>query len=177
MRTSITAEPIELRTERLVVRPLPAHAAARLPGDRPGAAGALGAALEDDWPLPDVLALMPAQAESTPEAARFRVWVVIEAATNTVVGDIGFMGPPARAGVVEMGYSIVPSRRRRGYATEAAGALVGWALDHPGVAAVEAETDADNRASQLVLERIGFRRASATPETMRWRLERGSMPG
>jgi RimJ/RimL family protein N-acetyltransferase len=85
------------------------------------------------------------------------------------------MGRPGPSGAVEMGYSIVPGRRRRGYATEAAVALAGWALDQPGVMAVEAETDADNRASQLVLERIGFRRLSATPETLRWRLERGSM--
>jgi ribosomal-protein-alanine N-acetyltransferase len=167
----------ELRTQRLVLRPLPPRAAALVSQDPDGAAALVRASLDHEWPLPDLLALMPAQAESTPETAPFGVWVVIEAATDTVIGDIGFMGRPNPEGVVEMGYSIVPSRRRRGYAAEAARALAGWALDQPGVTAVEAETDADNRASQLVLERIGFRRASATPTTLRWRLERGSMRG
>jgi ribosomal-protein-alanine N-acetyltransferase len=160
-----------------VLRPLPPAAAARLPDDRRGAAAVVQAAFDDEWPLPDVLVLMPAQAESSPQSAAFGVWIVIEAATTTVVGDIGFLGSPGPSGVVEMGYSVVPSRRRRGYATEAARALAGWALHQPGVAAVEAETDADNLASQLVLERIGFRRTAATPETLRWRLERGSMRG
>jgi RimJ/RimL family protein N-acetyltransferase len=40
-------------------------------------------------------------------------------ATGMVIGDIGFRGPPDAAGIVEIGYSVVAGRRRRGYATEA----------------------------------------------------------
>jgi RimJ/RimL family protein N-acetyltransferase len=74
-----------------------------------------------------------------------------------VVGDAGFKGPP-QDGEVELGYSIIPGQRRRGYATEAAQALVDWALAQPGVERVVAETEPENEASQRVLERAGMRR-------------------
>jgi RimJ/RimL family protein N-acetyltransferase len=74
-----------------------------------------------------------------------------------VVGDAGFKGPP-QDGEVELGYSVVPPHRRRGYATEAARALVDWALGQPGVERVVAETEPENAPSQRVLELIGMRR-------------------
>jgi 8-oxo-dGTP pyrophosphatase MutT (NUDIX family) len=74
-----------------------------------------------------------------------------------VVGDAGFKGPPQH-GEVELGYSIVPEHRRRGYAIEAAKALVDWALGQPGVERVLAETEPENAPSQRVLERVGMRR-------------------
>ena len=46
-----------------------------------------------------------------------------EATRRTLVGIAGYKGPPSE-GVVEIGYSIVPSWRRRGLATEACGALI-----------------------------------------------------
>ena len=64
---------------------------------------------------------------------RSGAWVVIEAESDTVVGDIGFIRPPDDAGEIEVGYSVVPSRRRRGYATEALQALAHWAFEQPGV--------------------------------------------
>ena len=162
---------IELRTERLTLRPVPQSVAARLPDDRSGAAAILGVSLDDDWPLADVLDMMPVQASGS-AATGFGVWVVVERAANVVVGDIGFIGPPDDAGSIEMGYSIVPSRRRRGYATEATTAITAWVLDQPGVSAVVAETEASNEASARVLTRVRFAHTGATPTMVQWRLGR-----
>jgi ribosomal-protein-alanine N-acetyltransferase len=129
--------------------------------------------MDDAWPLPDILDLMPGHAARSPETAPFGIWVMIEAPTNIVVGDIGFFGPPDASGEMEMGYSVVPSRRRRGYATEAARALVAWALDREGMTAIVAGTDPDNVGSQRVLERAGFARTGATATEVRWRRNRG----
>jgi len=96
------------------------------------------------------------------------VWVIVERESSTVVGDIGFFGPPDAAGVLEVGYSIVPDRRRRGYASEAASALVTWALDQPGVEAVVAACDANNAASILTLDRVGFRRTGEADGRVLW---------
>ncbi len=162
---------IELRGERLILRPLPAGAAALLPGDRAGAAALAGASLDDEWPLSDILELMPIFAARSDAEAPFGVWVMIETETNVVVGDIGFIRPPDEAGEIEVGYSVVPSRRRRGHATEALGALVAWAFEQPGVTAILAGTDPDNAGSQRVLRGAGFDVTDATPAEMRWRLE------
>jgi len=96
------------------------------------------------------------------------VWVVIERDSATVVGDIGFFGPPDAAGVLEVGYSIVPNRRRRGYASEAAAALRDWGLDQTGVQTIVAACDADNAASILTLDRVGFRRTGEADGRVLW---------
>ena len=80
---------------------------------------------------------------------------VVETSSGLVVGGVGFHGPP-KGGEVEIGYGIVPTRQGRGYATEAVSTLVSLALTMPEVVAVVASTDADNVASQRVLEKAGF---------------------
>lgn len=169
-----SADPIELRTEHLTLRPMPPGAAVRLPGDRAGAAALIKAALDDEWPLPDILDLMPVHARRSQSDAKFSIWLIVETRTNAVVGDIGFFGPPDATGEVEVGYSVVPSRRRRGYATEALAALSGWAFEQPEVRAIVAGTDPDNAVSRRVLEHSGFARTGAADPELRWRLEPGA---
>ncbi|MFE9750708.1 GNAT family N-acetyltransferase [Saccharothrix saharensis] len=82
--------------------------------------------------------------------------LVVERDSGLVVGSIGLFWPPAD-GVLEIGYGIVPSRRGRGYASEAARALTGHAFTAPGVHTVRAEVELSNPASARVLEKAGFR--------------------
>lgn len=98
------------------------------------------------------------------------MWVIVERATGTVVGDAGFHGPPDD-GTVEIGYSVVPDRRRRGYASEAATALCRWALRRPDVRAVVASCASDNVGSIRTLERSGFIRVGVDGDLLRWRNE------
>jgi len=153
---------------------MPAAAAAALPTDREEASRILGAALPLDWPQSDLLDLLPLQASASHADERFGVWVMIERETTSVVGDMGFIGPPDDHGSVEVGYSVIPIRRRRGYATEAARAVVDWALDQSGVEVVVASCDHDNVPSIRTLERIGFLRTGETNGRIRWRYERRS---
>jgi ribosomal-protein-alanine N-acetyltransferase len=114
--------------------------------------------------------VLPLQGAAGANEERFGVWVIIERETETVVGDIGFIGPPGADGIVEIGYSVIPDRRRRGYATEAARALVDWVLREPGVRAVVAGCDNENVPSIRMLERLGFARTGETSGQIRWRL-------
>jgi ribosomal-protein-alanine N-acetyltransferase len=158
-----------LTTERLELKPLPAKVAALLPEDKDEAATLLGATLPTTWPEPNLLGLLRLRPPVSPAAEAFGVWVMIESAARVVVGDIGFKGPPDEAGAIEMGYSVTPDRRRRGYATEAAGALAQWALRQPHVRLIVARCAPDNVASIRALERVGFTRAiGAAPGEIRW---------
>lgn len=74
---------------------------------------------------------------------------------GTAIGDAGFKGNAVK-GAVEIGYGLKQAYEGKGYMTEAARALMEWAFAQEGVYAVEAETEADNRASQRVLEKLGF---------------------
>ncbi|MEU9101214.1 GNAT family protein [Streptomyces sp. NPDC048361] len=89
-------------------------------------------------------------------------YVVVRTEDGRAIGGIGFHGPP-EDGRVEVGYDLAESVRGHGYATEALCALTAWALSQPDVQTVYATTDADNTASQRVLDRAGFRRIGDTP--------------
>lgn len=82
------------------------------------------------------------------------VWM-IELKDGTHIGELCFKGLEAD-GAAELGYGIAEAYRGHGYAAEAVKAVSSWAFEDPAVTAVEAETAADNIASQRVLEKCGF---------------------
>jgi [ribosomal protein S5]-alanine N-acetyltransferase len=83
--------------------------------------------------------------------------VIAEAATGTAVGLLSLLHRQ-HPGVVGVGYWIVASRRRRGFAAAALRAASRWALGLPGVARLEALVEPGNEGSVRVLESAGFRR-------------------
>lgn len=115
------------------------------------------------------------RAASGPDPWRFGFFV-IERERRSVIGSAGFKGPPDSAGIVEIAYGIVPSHEGRGYATEAAEALVDFALGTGDVRLVRAHTLPIENASTHVLLKCGFRHAGEVidPEDGPvWRWERG----
>lgn len=63
-----------------------------------------------------------------------------------------------------LGYCLTDAAWGRGYATEAAGAVLQWAFDTTDVNRVQAETDTRNAASAHVLEKLGFVREGTLRE-------------
>jgi len=59
-------------------------------------------------------------------------------------------------GVIGLGYWIVPSARRRGYAIAAATLASTWAIAEGGFARIEAWVEPENTTSQHVLTSAGF---------------------
>jgi RimJ/RimL family protein N-acetyltransferase len=84
----------------------------------------------------------------------FGYYQIITKTDDTVVGGIGFIGPPDD-GVVEIGYGLAASARGHGYATEAVRLLLEVAAAH-GVRQVIANTTHDNLASQRTLLNSGL---------------------
>lgn len=84
------------------------------------------------------------------------IWVIVEKASNTVAGDIGFKRKADDHGYVEIGYSTQPKYRFQGYITEAIRAMTDWAFTFPEVKAVIAETASDNAGSIKALKNNGF---------------------
>jgi ribosomal-protein-alanine N-acetyltransferase len=114
----------------------------------------------DEWPGDDTLQVIPiwlARRERTPDPGPWTDGVIIERGTWLAVGDMGFKGAPDVSGAVEIGYAINRSQRGRGFATEMATALTGWAMDQPGVRRVTADCLETNAASIRVLQKAGFR--------------------
>lgn len=93
-----------------------------------------------------------------PAAAGWSLWYLISTETKRAVaaGIAGFKGKPTEDGTVEVGYSVLGAFQRRGYATEAVGALVEWAFRQDAVRRVVAETFPHLTASIRVMEKNGF---------------------
>ena len=96
---------------------------------------------------------------SHPDEREWWLWFVLlrkEGGAREVIGSAGYKGPPTEDGTVEIGYGIASEHHRRGYASEAAEALVSRAFQLPAVRRVIAETLPELAGSIGVLRRTGF---------------------
>jgi RimJ/RimL family protein N-acetyltransferase len=82
-----------------------------------------------------------------------------EVGDRRVVGSVVFHGWPGEDGVAEIAYGIEEASQGQGYATEAVGASVDWALSQPGVRAVQAATFGWHLPSLRVIEKVGMTKA------------------
>ena len=124
---------------------------------------------DDAYPLPDTKDGLGFYLKHG--VREFGFFLVVRRHDDLVVGEIGFVGPP-KDGAVTIGYAVVPSARRQGYATEAIGAVAGWALAQDGVGEVRAQTRPDNEPSVRALLRAGFQELESTPKLRRFVLTR-----
>jgi ribosomal-protein-alanine N-acetyltransferase len=133
---------------------------------------ALRGFLVSDYVSPNWLASL--RDSSGPDPWRYGFFVA-HRERNRVIGTAGFKGPPDTLGLVEIAYGIVPAFEGRGYATEAAAALVEFALATPEVRTIRAHTMPEANASTHVLRKCGFKKIGAVedPEDGTvWRWER-----
>jgi [ribosomal protein S5]-alanine N-acetyltransferase len=81
----------------------------------------------------------------------------VDATSGAVVGHVGFHGPPNEDGMVEVGYSVDPQHRRRGYGRALLRTALAWATSVPDVRTVRASIGPENAASLATLRPFGFR--------------------
>jgi ribosomal-protein-serine acetyltransferase len=148
---------IAIRTERLVLQPVE-------PGLAEGIWEATRNSLEELRPwLPWAATASPEQTRTfTEEAARdweagtgYNFAVLVD---GEVAGTIGLHTPMAARQIGEVGYWLRTDRTGGGYATEAGQAIVRFGFETVELARLELRAGVDNRPSQRVAERLGFRR-------------------
>lgn len=130
------------------------------------AAGDLAAAARTcAWPLPEVFVAAgwistwryrSEQLRQDPAVVDWITGAVVDLNTRRVVGKAGYHGPPDPAGMVEVGYAVVPELRRRGYARAALRQLLDRAAEEPTVTVVRASVSPGNVASLALIAQHGF---------------------
>jgi ribosomal-protein-alanine N-acetyltransferase len=156
-----TFGPLRLWTPRLELIAATSETIALELQDLQRFAAALGVPAPSSWPAPlndegsqswylDLL-------QRDPDAAGWALWYVIRSDQHReLVGVAGFKGRPS-AGDCEIGYSILPTCERQGYATEASRELIRWAFLHDDVERVTAETLPYLMDSIRVMEKVGMK--------------------
>ena len=126
------------------------------------------AALLAHWAAPDVRRFLfdgamlsaaevsEAIQDSTRDFGRagYGLWLIHEKERTGLVGTTGLR--PLEDIGLEIFYSLAPGSWGKGYATEAAGAVLDYALGPLGLPEVLAEIDEGNTASMAVIERLGM---------------------
>jgi len=135
----------------------------------------LGAHVPPDWPPEEAADALPWFLEQLEAAGPsghgwygfYGIVVKEHSDAPILVGGGGSLGPP-EAGVVEIGYSVLPAFRRCGYATEMMSAVVEWLWRDARVRLIRAQTGNDNAASRAFLVGLGFTETQpgAEPHTM-----------
>jgi RimJ/RimL family protein N-acetyltransferase len=87
-------------------------------------------------------------------------WALVPKSGGPPVGSVMLLTlPNAEAGEVEIGWWLHPDAWGRGYATEAAQAVVDWGFDSVGLDVITAMIQPGNTASERVAARLGFTRS------------------
>lgn len=125
----------------------------------------IGALVPPSWPPElydaDAVRWTMSWLETHPDESSWGLYYVAEAPAGPddrpkLLGIAGYKGAPDDAGVVEIGYGIVPERRRNGFASEAVRALLARAFGDSRVTAVIAHTLPELTPSIGVLQATGF---------------------
>lgn len=103
-----------------------------------------------------VAALM-ARAEAQWQQQGFGLLAVVERETGRLIGEAGIQ-PLEQGPDIEAGYTLARAAWGRGYATEAARAILAWAFVGLGLHRLVAVADPANAASLRVLDKVGMAR-------------------
>jgi len=158
-------------SERLLLAPLvPDVLRDSLDGNLKRAEQLLGFSLPEDWPgeLSHVITRRLQELEQTPSLQAWLHRAMVLQETQKVIGTIGFHTAPDAdylqpycRHAVEFGFTVFPSFRRRGYAREAALALMQWARQNHGIRDFILSIRPDNLPSQGLAAGLGFVRISS----------------
>jgi ribosomal-protein-alanine N-acetyltransferase len=147
----------------------PAFLDASFNGDLQTASRLIGLTIPQDWL--DAKWLMEMRLIKMRENPALEPWLLRAIGlreTKTMIGFIGFHTLPGAdylnsyaPGSVEFGYTIFPDYRGKGYASEAAGALMDWATREHGVTRFVVSISPTNEPSLRVAQKFGFRKVGS----------------
>ena len=165
------ASALHIPTPRLVLAALTPESSRASIRDRARLGELLNAHVPGTWPpetLADVEGMLADRLSERPTEVGWWGWYIVAragvvGAAPTLIGSAGCSrwGPD---GVPHFGYGILPEFYRRGFATEAARALIAWVMAQPGVSRVVATTFEHHTASVKILGKCGFTCMGVSPD-------------
>ncbi|MCW6004016.1 GNAT family N-acetyltransferase [Micromonospora sp. CPCC 205371] len=96
------------------------------------------------------------QLQKDPASAAWVNGVIWDERQQVAVGHAGYHGPPDSSGMVEIGYTVDPAYRRRGFARAALEALLARAIRDPRIRTARVSIRPDNVPSYRLASQYGF---------------------
>ena len=139
---------------------------ALIAGDRPATGALAGYRIPAEFPNASALKLVRYRRDQIANDESWAPWslrAMVLRDAGTMVGYVNFHGPPgvndtATPNAVELGWTVFPSHRKKGYATETARALMDWAATEHGIRRFVSSTTPNNAPSLRVHDKLGFAR-------------------
>jgi RimJ/RimL family protein N-acetyltransferase len=99
-----------------------------------------------------------ARAQEAWRSGLFLPFAILDAATERVVGGLGYNRIDVEDAAGEIGYWLAAAARGRGLTTRALRLVTLWGFDALGLQRVQVRAEVENTASCAVAERAGYRR-------------------
>ena len=110
--------------------------------------------IDDPGPLP----WRVASVRLDPSVNVWLLRVIVLRKSGEVIGSVSFHDAPDPAGMIEVGITVHPDFRGRGYAQEALVGMWRWVVGQPGVRTLRYTVSPENHASVHIVEGFGFAR-------------------
>ncbi len=135
---------------------------------------ALGFIVNAQWPENDLHEALPFFKDLLIKNGinGFNSWIITKKNGNEIVGSIGFIGNPDENGNTEIGFGIIPDKRRRGYCLESATAMIKWTFSQKNVSCIKAQCEEGNLASKSAMEKIGFLKKECKNGIIDWEIRK-----
>ena len=159
---SLPAADRMVRSDRLEMTLLtPGQLAEVADGDATGLAEALDAAISLEWvdEVRELAGMRAKQVRERPSDAPWLLRAIVRhepGLPRVVIGHLNFHAGPSESGQVEIGYTLLPAARGRGYAIEAVRAVFDWAERVHGVHRFRASVAPGNERSLNLIGKLGF---------------------
>jgi ribosomal-protein-alanine N-acetyltransferase len=126
------------------------------------------------WPDHDVIETLPRIIKNfsrVESPTGFESWMIIKNDTMEIIGDLGFKGFNNDKENVDLGYGIIKEERKKGYAEEAATALIKWTFSTDIVKEITAACLFNNVSSTNLLKKLNFTEIKKENDMVYWALQ------
>ena len=115
--------------------------------------------------------ILPNVADIAKDYLYSTLWTAISKDANKMVGDICIVGEPNSDGEIEIGYGTYDEFQKKGFMTEAVGAMIIWAKSQPKIFSIIASTEKENIGSFTILLKNNFLKIGETETIFNWKLK------
>ncbi|MEH2277125.1 MAG: GNAT family N-acetyltransferase [Nostoc sp.] len=92
-------------------------------------------------------------------------------ADSTLIGDLGFIDKPDQTGIGEIGYEVLSAYHQKGFAIEAAEALIYFAFTLRELKRIIAQSSDNHGASIRILKKLGMEQIGRDENLLKWELK------